>query len=68
MTAQTCNCGTLKEWRECYACGGFGYSGHDCGEDSCCCADPVDNIPCQICQSVGGWWDCPSCNPEQECA
>jgi hypothetical protein len=42
-----------EEVEECSACGGTGFDGHDCGEDTCCCADPEDNIPCQFCNGTG---------------
>ena len=32
-----------KEWVDCWQCGGEGWFGHDCGEDTCCCLDPEDN-------------------------
>jgi hypothetical protein len=51
-------CGGSADWQECSNCGGDGYDGHDCGEDCCCCEDPEDNIPCDICHGEGGWWAC----------
>ena len=42
-------------WKECWDCGGTGLNGHDCGEDTCCCAYPEENMPCQICDGQGGW-------------
>lgn len=42
-------------WVDCDACGGFGVIGHDCGEDTCCCANPFDNIPCAQCDGRGGY-------------
>lgn len=45
-------------WHECENCGGEGVSGHDCGEDACCCLYPEDNMPCDICDGEGGWWEC----------
>lgn len=45
-------------WEECYACGGDGVSGHDCGEDCCCCLYPEDNVRCDICDGAGGWYQC----------
>lgn len=35
-----------------------GFSHHDCGEDTCCCLDPEDNVPCEMCGGEGGWWQC----------
>jgi hypothetical protein len=37
----------------CPNCGGTGYSHHDCGEDSCCCLYPDDNVVCDWCQGKG---------------
>lgn len=37
----------------CQTCGGEG-GFHDCGDDTCCCADPGG-------PSDGDWWDCPDC-------
>lgn len=37
----------------CWQCGGDGYSCHDCGEDCCCCADPMPNVKCDICNGEG---------------
>lgn len=52
------HCGAEMEWIECEKCGGEGVVGHDCGEDSCCCIDPEDNVPCDICNLAGGWHAC----------
>jgi hypothetical protein len=38
---------------ECRACGGEGVSSHDCGEDSCCCECPEDNVVCDTCGGDG---------------
>ena len=51
-------CGSSMVWTECEACGGEGVDGHDCGEDCCCCLMPEDNVPCQYCRGIGGWWEC----------
>ena len=51
-------------WVECEHCDD-GYSGHDCGEDTCCCADPIDNVVCDICRGECGWWTC-SCDEKGE--
>jgi len=55
-----------REWCECWQCDGEGVSGHDCGDDCCCCLDPEDNMRCDICGGHGGWWRCYTCNPEEE--
>lgn len=47
----------LGEWVDCDWCGGEGVSGHDCGEDSCCCAHPEDDVICSQCDGRGGWHD-----------
>jgi len=62
-------CGThgcKKEWRDCYNCGGEGVYGHECGEDTCCCLDPVDNERCDICRGKEGWWQCFRCAPWED--
>lgn len=41
------------ESESCWKCGGEGCSHHDCGEDCCCCADPINNITCDICNGKG---------------
>lgn len=46
---------------KCWNCGGDGVSGHDCGEDCCCCLDPEDNEPCDVCEGEGGWKACIGC-------
>ena len=40
----------------CAWCEDTGYYGHDCGEDSCACLDPEENVPCKFCQP-GGFCD-----------
>lgn len=55
-------CGTEVEWMRCTQCD-EGYSHHDCGEDTCCCVDPEDNVPCRVCEGEGGWLRCPTCYP-----
>lgn len=37
----------------CTNCGGSGLAGHDCGEDSCCCLYPEDNMLCFYCEGAG---------------
>lgn len=41
-------------WEDCEHCLD-GFVGHDCGEDTCCCLNPQDNILCQVCDGEGGW-------------
>ena len=43
------------DYVECWNCGGEGVSHHDCGEDTCCCLYPEDNVMCDICDGAGGW-------------
>ena len=52
-----CKCCEMV-WEECWNCGGEGTDGHDCGEDCCCCADPEDNVRCDICNGKGGYMIC----------
>jgi len=44
------------EWVYCWKCDGEGFDDHDCGEDTCCCLYPEDNVPCDICMGMGGWF------------
>lgn len=46
-------------WIDCWYCGGEG-DYHDCGEDTCCCAEPDfdERIDCDECGGKGGW-PCP---------
>jgi hypothetical protein len=37
------------EYVDCWDCGGEGVTHHDCGEDTCCCANPEDNVVCDTC-------------------
>jgi hypothetical protein len=43
-------------WVDCDWCGGEGFAGHDCGEDTCCCLMP-DDVVCSYCNGEGGWND-----------
>jgi len=43
----------LDDDEGCSECGGTGYSHHDCGEDSCCCLNPEDNVICDWCEGEG---------------
>ena len=47
----------FDEWIDCWNCDGEGYSSHDCGEDTCCCLIPEDNVQCDVCRGKGGWID-----------
>ncbi len=57
------DCPSELEWVECASCGADGVTGHDCGDDTCCCVDPEDNLRCDTCDGEGGWWRCYSCHP-----
>lgn len=57
------SCDDEKEWVDCWNCGGEGMSDHDCGEDCCCCLNPEDNVPCDVCDAAGGWYACRNCQP-----
>lgn len=56
-------CGSSLTWEDCQNCGGDGLTGHDCGEDSCCCLLPEDNVLCDICHGEGIF---PHCLSTQE--
>jgi hypothetical protein len=55
---QCARCGGEVESVNCWNCGGEGYSHHDCGEDSCCCLYPEDNVTCDACQGNGFFLHC----------
>ena len=46
---------------DCENCGGEGFTNHDCGEDTCCCLEPEDNVECDVCDGEGSYWACPKC-------
>jgi hypothetical protein len=54
---QCARCGSSCDYQRCDECED-GYSGHDCGEDCCCCACPEDNVVCDLCDGHGGWHRC----------
>jgi hypothetical protein len=62
---QCARCGASMEWRNCDYCDSEGYTGHECGEDCCCCLGPEPNVPCDICDGRGGWYDC--CSSAEWC-
>ena len=51
-------CGSSVHWEDCDQCGGSGYNGHECGEDTCCCLYPEDNVVCDYCDGEGGYYVC----------
>ncbi|MCK5641638.1 MAG: hypothetical protein KAJ19_12625 [Gammaproteobacteria bacterium] len=57
---QCARCGWTLDWEYCDGCDDEGLSHHDCGEDTCCCKHPEDNVPCDWCNSEGGRWTCMS--------
>jgi hypothetical protein len=50
---------------DCTSCDGTGVSGHDCGEDSCCCAVPEPNVSCFRCQGTRYRTICATCGAEE---
>ena len=54
-------CGSDVLWVDCENCED-GYSHHDCGEDTCCCLDPLPNVVCDWCDGKGGWYVCLHCD------
>ena len=44
-----------EDWTECWNCFGYIFTHHDCGEDTCCCLEPEDNVLCDVCHGHGGW-------------
>lgn len=38
---------------DCWDCGGEGVTHHDCGEDTCHCLNPEDNVTCETCGGRG---------------
>jgi hypothetical protein len=44
-----------EEWESCGDCSGDGVIGHDCGEDTCCCRFPDEDVKCPTCDGKGGW-------------
>jgi len=57
-------CHNEKSWRDCWNCE-EGFSYHDCGEDTCCCLYPKDNVRCDVCEGKGGFYVCDLCHPEE---
>lgn len=55
-------CGSDVMWVDCENCGGEGFSDHDCGEDSCCCLHPENNVVCDWCNGEGGHYKCSYCD------
>lgn len=62
---QCARCGSSCSREVCETCGGSGVDGHDCGEESCCCQWPEDNLRCETCLGDAGWQCCLS--PREWC-
>jgi hypothetical protein len=64
MTEEYCSCpicGEEVDWVKCDSCE-EGYSDHDCGEDTCNCLNPNNNVKCSDCDGKEGWWLCHRCD------
>lgn len=59
-------CGSDVEWEDCWDCGGEGFTHHDCGEDTCCCLEPENNVGCDTCNGSNGWYRCHSCESKKK--
>ena len=55
ITCAMCDC--EAEVDHCEHCED-GFDGHDCGDDTCCCSWPDENVPCQICYGRGFNYSC----------
>lgn len=54
----TCGrCGGSTDWIDCDQCTD-GLTHHDCGEDSCACLHPVNNVLCDVCRGAGSRYVC----------
>lgn len=62
IECQCARCGSSCDYQRCGDCED-GLSGHDCGEDCCCCLYPEDNVTCETCDGTGVWHRCLS-SPE----
>ncbi len=62
IDCQCARCGSSVGYIDCDSCED-GFDGHDCGEDTCCCLHPEENVVCQFCDGYGGWHQCLS-SPE----
>ena len=51
-------CGQEPSYELCWNCGGEGYSGHECGEDTCACLEPEPNVICETCEGEGTLKSC----------
>jgi len=62
IDCQCARCGSSMDFEECHFCED-GLSGHECGEDTCCCLQPEPNVLCDMCDGEGKWARCLS-SPE----
>ena len=60
------HCGSDLTWVECENCDEYGYSHHDCGEDTCCCLDQSNNVVCDWCEGKHGWYVCNQCDKKPQ--
>lgn len=60
-------CGCSLQVETCWQCGGAG-GWHDCGDDTCCCLNPDEDLndECDICNGKGEYSFCPKCAREGE--
>ena len=58
-------CGSGVFWQECEHCDEYGFTHHDCGEDTCCCRTPENNVVCDVCDGKHGWYVCPDCDRKE---
>lgn len=57
IDCQCARCGSSVHTEHCEYCED-GFDGHECGEDTCCCAYPEPNVMCQYCNGTGTWHRC----------
>lgn len=63
----TCvRCGAMLVLETCWQCGGAG-GFHDCGEDTCCCLYPDEDLNdrCEECHGEGVYVYCPDSHKEE---
>jgi hypothetical protein len=52
IDCQCARCGSSVDSELCQYCED-GFNGHDCGDDTCCCLHPEENVLCDICRGYG---------------
>ena len=55
---QCYRCGSSVSFEACEYCGGEGVDGHECGEDTCSCFEPEDNMACGVCEGAAAFVVC----------